>query len=224
MNAHSQPSSDDLRLVQIIWDYMFLTHQLPERADIIIGLGSHDISVVDDVAMLYHRSIAPLVLFSGNVGRLTNGVLGRPEASLMRERAVTLGIPNGAILTEERSTNTGENIQFTQSLLHSLGIKPNRVVIVHKPYMLRRDYATFMRQWRNAHQIELTCWADNVACSEYILKQDNPVEEIAVIVGDLQRMKKYYERGFQIEQIVPSDTWSAFESLVERGYDAHLAS
>lgn len=42
------------------------------------------------------------------------------------------------------------------------------------------------------------------------------------MVGDVQRMKLYPERGFQIVQEVPTDVWNAFEELVAKGYDKHL--
>jgi hypothetical protein len=43
------------------------------------------------------------------------------------------------------------------------------------------------------------------------------------MVGDLQRIKIYPEKGFQIPQEIPSDVWDAFEQLVELGFDKHLA-
>jgi hypothetical protein len=44
------------------------------------------------------------------------------------------------------------------------------------------------------------------------------------MVGDLQRIRIYPSRGFQIEQEIPDDVWQAFEKLVELGYDRHLAA
>jgi hypothetical protein len=46
---------------------------------------------------------------------------------------------------------------------------------------------------------------------------------INIMVGDLQRIRIYPSRGFQIEQKIPDDVWQAFERLVELGYDRHLA-
>jgi hypothetical protein len=40
--------------------------------------------------------------------------------------------------------------------------------------------------------------------------------------GDLQRIKLYPERGFQIAQDIPEDVWSAYEQLVHAGYDKFL--
>ncbi len=45
---------------------------------------------------------------------------------------------------------------------------------------------------------------------------------INVMIGDLQRIRIYPERGFQISQPIPEDVWSAYEELAAMGYDRHL--
>jgi hypothetical protein len=42
------------------------------------------------------------------------------------------------------------------------------------------------------------------------------------MVGDLQRIRVYAERGFQIPQEIPGDVWCAYEELVRDGYDQYL--
>jgi hypothetical protein len=46
---------------------------------------------------------------------------------------------------------------------------------------------------------------------------------IAIMVGDLQRIRDYPARGFQIAQDIPANVLDAFETLVGLGYDTHLA-
>ena len=43
------------------------------------------------------------------------------------------------------------------------------------------------------------------------------------VVGDLQRIRLYPEKGFQIRQEIPDDVWAAYEVLVDSGYDRYLA-
>jgi hypothetical protein len=45
---------------------------------------------------------------------------------------------------------------------------------------------------------------------------------IEIMVGDLQRIKEYPAKGFQIYQEIPANVWNAFERLVELGFDGHL--
>jgi len=42
------------------------------------------------------------------------------------------------------------------------------------------------------------------------------------MIGDLQRIKLYPEKGFQIYQEIPGDVWQAYEQLVKLGFDKHL--
>jgi len=45
---------------------------------------------------------------------------------------------------------------------------------------------------------------------------------IHIMVGDLQRIKLYPAKGFQIEQEIPDNVWQAFEELVTLGFDQQL--
>jgi hypothetical protein len=42
------------------------------------------------------------------------------------------------------------------------------------------------------------------------------------MVGDLQRIRVYPARGYQIAQDIPDEVWAAFEQLVRGGYDKFL--
>jgi len=47
---------------------------------------------------------------------------------------------------------------------------------------------------------------------------------ISIMVGDLQRIRLYPAKGFQIHQDIPDEVWQAFEALVAAGYDRHLVT
>ena len=50
-----------------------------------------------------------------------------------------------------------------------------------------------------------------------------PMERvIQVMVGDLQRIKLYAEKGFQIYQEIPEPVWQAYEQLVALGFNQQL--
>src|SRR3989338_5454204 len=42
------------------------------------------------------------------------------------------------------------------------------------------------------------------------------------MVGDMQRIKEYPAKGFQIEQGIPNEVWQAYEFLVAQGYNKRL--
>lgn len=214
-------SKTDHQLAQIIWDYMRFEQPL-EKADVIVGLGSSDIRTADWCVKLYKNGVAPTILFSGARGRVTRDVFSENEADVYARRAIKLGVPAEDILIEGESTNSGENIRFVYETLRQHGELPKSIILVHKPYMLRRAYATFMKQWPSGHP-KVTCSALNVSFDEYTQSDIYPFDYVVnVIVGDLQRIKEYPKLGFQIEQEIPDDVWAAYEELARRGYTKHL--
>src|ERR1700745_3308880 len=104
-----------LGLAKKLWDYHHMNHVL-EKADCILVLGSHDLRVAERAAELYLQQWAPMIIFSGGLGNFTKEMWTETEADLFAAIAIKMGVPKKDILIENRSTNTGENILFTQQL------------------------------------------------------------------------------------------------------------
>ena len=203
---------------QRIWDYHLMGHEL-ERCDLIWALGSLDLRVADRVAELWHEGMAPLIVMSGGLGNFTEEIFDKPEADLFAERAMELGVPEEAILIENRSTNTGENVQFTRKLLEGRGISVSRVIAVQKPNMERRTFATISRQWEG---LEVKVTSPQLSMEKYCNEVVPKEMLIHIMVGDLQRIMKYPELGYSAEQEIPDEVREAFEILIEAGYTGHL--
>ena len=65
---------DYLKPLQTIWDYLCL-HQTPQKADVIVGFGNFNTNIARRAAELYHQGLAPKILFTGGLGRNTEGLL-----------------------------------------------------------------------------------------------------------------------------------------------------
>jgi len=209
-------------LVETIWRYHQLGHEI-STADAILVLGSHDVRVAERGAQLFLEGRAPLLIYSGGLGAITRHLWKEPEADQFAEIAVSMGVPRDAILIENQSTNTGENVSFTRRLLAERGLDPHTFIVVQKPYMERRSFATFRRQWPEK---EVRVTSPTVSLDEYLREYTNETlsaaDVISIMVGDLQRIKCYPGLGFQIPQEIPDDVWAAYEALVKAGYDRHL--
>lgn len=166
---------------------------------------------------------APLLIFSGGLGSITKEMWTEPEADQFAKVAVSLGVPAEKILVENQSTNTGENVLFTKRLLAEKRLDPETFILVQKPYMERRSYATFRKLWPEKQALVTS---PQVSFAEYLADYSNSElssdDVISIMVGDLQRIKVYPEKGFQIHQEIPDDVWAAYEELVSAGYDKHL--
>lgn len=209
-------------LAEKIWHYHQMKHQL-EKADAILVLCSHDKKVAETGAQLFLDGWAPLLIFAGGLGSVTREMWKEPEADQFAEIAIGMGVPRESILIENQSTNTGDNIRFTRQLLAEKQIDPDRFILVQKPYMERRSFATFRKLWPEK---ECVVTSPQVSFDEYLAgysnKEFSKDDVISIMVGDLQRIRIYPERGFQIHQEIPADVWSAYEQLVRTGYSQRL--
>ena len=195
-----------------------------KKADCILVLGSHDTRVAIRGAQLFLDGWAPLLVFSGGLGRLTEGMWDQPEADKFAEIAINMGIPQDKIIIENQSTNTGENILFTKQKFEAMDIHAERFIIVQKPYMERRAYATFKNFWPDK---EVVVTSPQIAFEDYCSDNNGEITKemvINIMVGDLQRIRIYEEKGFQIHQEIPDYVWDAFKQLVLGGYTQQLIS
>ena len=91
---------------------------------------------------------------------------------------------------------------------------------MQKPFMERRAYGTFRKQWPQLTQVTVT--SPDLSFEDY-LDEEHPFEKVVnIMVGDLQRVQIYGERGDQEHQDIPTHVMEAFHVLVSRGYDRHL--
>lgn len=207
-----------LELWEIIWDYHHMNLDI-KKSDIIIVLGSHDIRVADRWIELFKQWYAPLILFSGGLWRLTSEsriFWWSTEADFFARRAIEQWISLNDILIENKSTNTGENIIYSFEKVKDMSIKS--VILVQKPYMERRTFATFAKQRPNNKDITFTVTSPQIAFSEYC-NDEIPLEQVInIMVGDLQRIIEYPALGFQIYQEVPWQVMDAYNTLVSLGF------
>jgi len=211
-------TSEILHLAKKIWDYHHVNQKLVP-SDCILTLGSHDTRVAERAAELYHEGWAPLLIFAGGLGRLTSDLWSEPEADLFARIAEEKGVPKESILIENRSTNTGENIQLVKRLLNEKRLDPQSFIIVQKPYMERRSFATFAKNWPEKNFVVTS---PQIPFEEYPNEEISLEHVINIMIGDLQRIKIYPEKGFQIYQEIPADVWNAYERLVTLGFTRQL--
>jgi DUF218 domain len=212
---------------QQLFDYHFLKQDL-QKADCIFVLGSHDPSVADYATQLYHEGFAPYIIFSGGVirpvGELRNSS-PKSEAEAFFDIAVANGVPAEAIILENEATNTGENFIFTRKLLSEKQLDFKSFILVQKPYMVRRTFATAKIQFAD-FDFKVSALPDTY--QSYIARcvENNISKErvISNMTGDLQRLKIYPEKGFLIAMQIPVEVWNAYEKLKEMGFEGRMAN
>lgn len=213
-----QITEQDWHNARLLWDYHQLGHPL-EHCDVAIGLGSHDLGVATHAAKLYHAGLFPLLVFSGANSPTTAHRFPRGEAIHYRDHAIELGVPDNAILIEPNATNTSQNITLTRTLLTKHHHTPRSVLLISKPYMQRRAYATCRKAWP---EIDPICTSEPLTLDDYIQTIGDPKLVIDMLVGDLQRILEYPKHGYAIEQHVPTRIQTAYRHLLTAGFNSRL--
>ena len=208
------------RDADLIWGYHQMAHPLRPCAAA-VGLGSHDLGVATFAAELYHAGLFPVIVFSGATSKTTASRFPRGEAVHYREHAMSLGVPDSAILVEPEASNTGQNIAYSRNMLDRADISVTSLLLISKPYMERRAYATCRKVWP---QVDAVCASEPLKFEDYLKAIGDEKLVIDMLVGDLQRVIEYPKQGFAIEQVVPEDVLAAYDRLIQAGFDSRLVT
>ncbi len=203
------------------WDFMRLVHT-PRPTDVILTLGSFDPNAAVRAAALWHAGLAPTIIMSGGIahrGGLLDTGWDKTEARVFADVALREGVPAEAILLEEQAENTGDNFVFGRAVARRAGLEPRRVLVVAKPYMTRRGYATGRVKWP---EVELLMQCEEIDLLDYFAREPDPERALLALVGDLHRIIVYPSLGFSIAQDVPPPVIAALRALVAAGYGARL--
>ena len=200
-----------------LYDFMSACPPCPDRADVILALGSHDLRVPDHAAGLFLAGAAPIIICSGGYGKMTEGAFPKPEGVLFAERCMKLGVPEGCVLIEDRAANTGENFSLSRRLAQGLELKTG--IAVCKPYMAKRALATGGKQWP---EVRWSVSVPSIPFERYVPDETAMKAEIELMAGDFQRLRIYAEKGFQLPVQIPDDAETAWEQLVRAGYDRYI--
>ena len=198
-------------------------HQSPEPADVIVGFGCYDEDIPRRCAELYHAGFAPWVCFSGGLGRNTSGIWMKSEAERFAAIAIAEGVPGERIILENKSTNSAENLLFIPKILAEVGVKAQKIIAVHKPYMEKRLWAAMQVYWP---EVQAVFTSPNVTVEEHIVHAEavgmTRKRVIDTLVGDIQRMELYAQKGYQVPVEIPTEVRAAFDVLVAEGYTGQL--
>jgi uncharacterized SAM-binding protein YcdF (DUF218 family) len=206
---------------EVLWDY----HRVGAacgQADVILGLGSYDLSVAEHAAQLFLEARGSWLFFAGGLVPRTDLLRtpwDRAEAVVFGERAREIGVPDARLVLETASTNTGENFRFALKTMREREIDCTELIVVTKPNMERRARATALVNLPSSMKVMVT--SPPTSFDEYCRSVD-PKKLIGLMVGDLQRIALYPAMGFQAAEVIPPGVTAAYRRLVQAGFTGHL--
>lgn len=207
---------------RVLFDYLYLRDPEIGPADAVIGFGHFDLKIPRRCLELHRRGLAPLIVLSGGRGAGTAD-LGQAEArAFLDEIQAHGGVSEGAVLLEDRSTNTGENVEATTRLLGDEGRAFGSEAGVRTALVVANAY----RQRR----VDLTCrlhhpgvrWINAPPATsfdeEVALYAGKGQDLVPLLSGEIQRLLDYPNRGFCLPAHIPRDVLAAHARLhAQRG-------
>ena len=197
-----------------IWSYLS-SESSKKKSDAIVICCSYDLRVCDHACELITEGYSDTLVISGKSGNWTRHLWIEPEAHIFYQRAKSNGINSQKILLESNATNFGENITFSKALIPL----STSITFVTKPNSILRAKLTAEAQWPEINF--------SVSCPE--LKFPNEISNIigvwgviSEMVGDIDRIIKYPEHGFQTKHQLPENIIANWRYLKDQGFTSHL--
>lgn len=223
----------------------FVESPQADDADLIVLAGNAVIPTIDAACQLAAASELPL-LITGGIGHSTTFLYGaiavhpryntipttgRAEAAIIKDIATEFWkIPAERIVTEEKSTNCGENASFTKERLAEQAMAPARIIVIQDPTMQRRTLATFERAWQGeSQQPEWRSWPGIVPfmVTDERSSQFSPPQKglwpvaryISLILGEIPRIRDDLQgygpqgRDYIVQVEIPAQVMNAWQLL-----------
>jgi uncharacterized SAM-binding protein YcdF (DUF218 family) len=121
---------------------------------------------------------------------------------------------------ETQATNTGQNLALTRDILAAADVPVQTVLLISKPYMERRAFATCRKVWPDVRPI---CTSEPISFDTYLSGIGDAKLVVDMLVGDLQRLIEYPALGFATAQKIPPEANRAYQRLVDAGYTSRMA-
>jgi hypothetical protein len=219
----SLPSPEVLTAARSAFAFLSEVDPLPPSScDAVIGFGTFDVTLASFCGELYAQQHARRIIFTGGFGAGTTD-LGKPEADAWREQLARTNpvIPAEHVITENQSTNTAENIEFTAELLAQhhpawmLGRGLNAALIVASPSRLRRVKLTLQHKYSSLRICRRLPHGTNFE-HEFALYESKRLDYVAHLVGELERLTTYPQRGWIANETIPPEIVAATCVLKQR--------
>jgi len=180
--------------IKKITNYIFLK-SLPQKADLALVFGTRHQETINKVYELYHNELIPKILISGGINRIT----GENEALEMSQKLIKLGVNQGDIILEDKSTNSLENVFYSKKVIEkNFGFeKIKKIIAVVKHYHSRRALMTLKKHFPKTIKLipvtyevygfTIDNWFNNEIGKKKVLSEWNKIQEY-LAKGDIEEL------------------------------------
>ena len=173
-----------------ITDDLFLPTILPKQSDLAIILGTRYTDPIPYAINLYQEEIVPKILLTGGINRHTGINEAQHHFDLLRAE----NIPESAIIVEDQSTNTLENITFSLELLKKENLLKDSlsIIIIAKWFHAKRVLMTFRAHYPSGTKYYLQNYDVTGITPENWYQSEETYDKVA---SNWHKIPKYLEKG-----------------------------
>ncbi|UII55917.1 YdcF family protein [Cytobacillus spongiae] len=155
-------------------------------ADVILVPGANHPQLMDKAASLYKQGLAPYILPSGGY----KPHVGTTEWEYLRNIGIANGVPDEAILREDRAQHTLENARLSLEVLYKKGISPKKVIIVCKAGHSRRALLCYQAEFPKETEFFVSPVVDRYG----ITKENWFLSEVGIsrIMTEVEKIGRYF--------------------------------
>lgn len=197
----------NLKELQKVVDFLGVG-ETPQKADVIFVYGHFEDKIAHKAADLFKEGYAPKILIAGRKTRHIPEEFAT-EAQYFKSLIMQAGVPEDAIILEEKSTNTLEDTVFGMRTLQEQGIEPRKVILCAHVHLLRRAKATFKQHFPTVETFAVPYEIHDLEDEFWI--QDR----ISRMLLEFDRMKEFAEKGDIAHVDVPKEIKEAAQNVKE---------
>ncbi len=172
------------RVIRDISEFIFVS-DAPQKSDVILIPGTSQSAVTETAARLYCAGYAGYVLPSGMYspkrGKFAAEKIDNPryaggydtDWAYCRHILMANGVPESAILREDRSTHTGENAEFSAKVLKELGIKAEKAILCCQAFHARRAFMSYAKFFPDTEILVVPTDTQGIAREDWYLQENS---------------------------------------------------
>ena len=173
--------------IDCISEFIFVSTVI-EPSDVILVPGGSHPQLMQEAVRLYHEGYAPFILPSGGANsKLANH---DSEWHFLQGIGVSLGVPENAILTEDKANDTFENACFSYDVLVKKGIGVKQAIIVCKAFHARRAMLTYQYCFPTGTEFFVSPVPDKKGITKNNWCLDN--DSVHIVMEEVRKIGTYF--------------------------------
>lgn len=184
---------------QAITDFIFL-QDAPRPCDVILIPGCSHPELPEFAARPYREGYAPLLLPSGRFsikredfpsqrlrGTRYEGTYPT-EFDFLRRVLTDNGVPDSAILREDRAAHTLENAFFSRQALDAAGLRVHTAIVCCQAFHARRAFLSYARAFPEARLLTVPVETQGISRDSWFAAEEGRRR----VCGELERCRRYF--------------------------------